>query len=56
MKDLQAIADRLQELLGSEIDNGQLVINLNERRVQSVEGKFFVRIAQKVVATTSAQA
>jgi hypothetical protein len=42
----QDLADRLLELLGSRMAAGQVVLNINESRVQSVDLKTHHRMGQ----------
>lgn len=44
---VQELTDALQKTLGLSVVSGQIVLNLNESRVQSVETKTFQRLTAK---------
>lgn len=47
-EDVQDLVDRLQQRLGLSIRTGQILLNLNEKTLQSVETKTFLRVRKEI--------
>jgi hypothetical protein len=53
-EDVQELIEALQQRLGLSIWTGQILLNLNERTLQSVETKTYLRVRKETVVTFGA--